>query len=121
VAAAEVGFKQFAAKAFPDTDWILENLPSPPLNRMLEIFPWRKLGLVINNRVPSVPASVEDELKKAVTLRNQIVHAGGVKLEGETVDSVLTSVRDLLYFLDALRGQHWATKHMSPDALKSFS
>jgi hypothetical protein len=44
-----------------------------------------------------------------------------VKLKGETVDSALTSVRDLLYFLDAIAGQNWAVNHMSPDALKSLS
>jgi hypothetical protein len=121
VAAAEVGFKQFAAEAFPETNWILENLPAPPLDKMLKVFPWPRLGLAINERVPSVPASIESELKKAVGLRNQIVHAGLVKLKVETVDSAITSVRDLLYFLDALRGQNWATEHMSPDARKSFS
>jgi len=120
VVAAEVGFKQFASKAFPDTNWILENLPSPPLVKMLKVFPWTELSLAINGRVPSVPDSIKSELEKAVNLRNQIVHAGGVKLKAETVDSVLTSVRDLLYFLDALRGQDWAANYLSPDALKSL-
>jgi hypothetical protein len=38
VAAAEVGFKQFAVKIFPDTAWILEHLQSPPLTKMLDLF-----------------------------------------------------------------------------------
>jgi hypothetical protein len=121
VVAAEVGFKQFASKAFPDTNWILENLPSPPLVKMLKFFPWPKLGLAINGRVPSVPDSIESELETAVNLRNQIVHAGAVKLKAETVDAALTSVRDLLYFLDALGGQNWAANYVSSDALKSLS
>jgi hypothetical protein len=121
VVAAEVGFKQFASEAFPDTDWILEKLPSPPLITMLQVFPWSKLGVLINDKVPSIPSPIESVLKKAVNLRNQIVHLGVVKLEVKTVDSVLTAVRDLLYFLDALRGQNWAASHISPGALKSFS
>lgn len=40
-------------------------------------------------------------------------------LKVETVDSVLTAVRDLLYFLDALRGQNWAANYVSPEALQS--
>jgi len=120
VVAAEVGFKQFASRVFPDTDWILENLPSPPLVKMLKVFPWPRLGLAINGRVPSVPDSIESELAKAVNLRNQIVHAGAGKLKAETVDSALTSVSDLLYFLDALQGQSWAANYLSPDALKSL-
>src|ERR1700693_5837240 len=117
VAAAEVGFKQFSSKVFPDTGWILEELQSPPLVKMLECFPWHKLGVTIYGKVPSIPVPIVNELKKAVTLRNQIVHAGGPKgtgkLKGETVDSVVTAVRDLLYFLDALRGEKWAANHVS--------
>jgi hypothetical protein len=122
VVAAEVGFKQFASKAFPETDWILEKLPSPPLETMLKAFPWSKLGVQINGKVPGIPDSIQNELRKAVLLRNQIVHTGvPAKLKGETVDSVLTTVRDLLYLLDALRGQTWAASHVSPDTLKSLS
>jgi hypothetical protein len=121
VVAAEVGFKQFASKAFPDTDWILEKLPSPPLVIMLRVFPWSKLSARINGKVPVIPDSIESELKKAVQLRNQIVHAGLVELKVETVNSVLAAVRDLLYFLDALQGQTWAASHMDPDTLKLFS
>jgi len=122
VVAAEVGFKQFASKSFPDADWILEKLPSPPLDKMLQAFPWSKLDVHINDKVPRIPDSIQNELKKAVLLRNQIVHSGvHTKLKVETVDSVLIAVRDLLYFLDALRGHTWAANHMSADALKSLS
>jgi hypothetical protein len=120
VVAAEVGFKQFTSRVFPDTDWILEQLPSPPLTKMLEIFPWPKLSVRINGKVPSIPPSILNELKKAVKLRNTVVHTGVVNVKAETVDLILTSVRDLLYFLDALRGQNWATTYMSPDALRHF-
>jgi hypothetical protein len=93
VAAAEIGFKQFASKAFPDTDWILQNLPSPPLDKMLQFFPWSKLGVKIYGKVPSIPDPITSELRKAVKLRNEIVHLGApkgaTKLKGETVDSVL--------------------------------
>jgi hypothetical protein len=80
---------------------------------MLQAFPWSKLGVRVNGNVPAIPDSVRSELKKAVFLRNQIVHTGApVQLKVETVDSVLTSVRDLLYFLDALQGQNWAASHL---------
>jgi hypothetical protein len=121
VAAAEVGFKQFASKTFPDATWVLEKLQSPPLDTMFKVFPWPKLTVRINGKVPSIPGSIKSGLKKAVELRNQVVHAGVAKLEAENVDYALTSARDLLYFLDALQGQKWAFKHMSADALKSLS
>ena len=91
---------------------------------MLEFFPWPKIGVKIYGKVPSIPDPIASELKKAVTLRNQIVHLGApkgaTKLKGETVDSVLTAVRDLLYFLDALLEQTCAANHMSAGVLKQF-
>ena len=117
VAAAEVGFKQFASRTFPDTAWIPENLQSPPLVKMLELFPWPKLKLQINGKDLTVPDSIIDGLKMAVTLRNSIVHGGAVKLTLDTVESVLFSVRDLLYFLDTLAGpKQWAFEHLSREA-----
>ena len=71
--------------------------------------------------MPIMPSSTKRGLKGAVELRNQVVHVGVLKLDAGAVDSALTSVRDLLYFLDALRGQQWAFEHMSQDALKSLS
>lgn len=50
VVAAEVGFKQFASKVFPDAGWVLEKLSSPPLDTMLQAFPWSKLGVQINEQ-----------------------------------------------------------------------
>ncbi len=121
VAAAEVGFKQFASKVFPDTAWILESLQSPPLVKMLtELFPWPKLKMQINGKDLTPPESVATTLKKAVLLRNDIVHGRAENLNGKTVNSVLTAVRDLLYFLDAVQGQPWALFHLSAEARKDF-
>ena len=49
VAAAEVGFKQFAARVFPDAAWILE-LPTSPLTEMLAKFPWAALKEKISGK-----------------------------------------------------------------------
>jgi len=122
VAAAEVGFKQFASKVFPDTAWILENLQSPPLSKMLDLFPWDKLKLQINGQQVTVPDSIKDELKTAVTLRNEIVHGRSGALTSDIAESVLYSVRDLLYFLDALINlKVWAFDFVSTDARMHFA
>jgi hypothetical protein len=122
VAAAEVGFKQFAVKIFPDTAWILEHLQSPPLTKMLDLFPWDKIKLQINGKAVSVPETIKDELKKAITLRNEIVHGYSAGLTSDTTESVLYCVRDLLYFLDGLTDlKWWAFEFVSPDARKHFA
>jgi len=122
VAAAEVGFKQFAMKVFPETAWILETLQSPPLSKMLDLFPWHKLKLVINGQPVTVPDSIKDELKKANTLRNEIVHGRSGSLTRDTTEEVLYTVRDLLYFLDTLTDlKWWAINFISPEASKHFA
>ena len=68
-----------------------------------------------------VPDLIEKQLKKAVMLRNKVVHTGTVELKKGTVDSVIKSVRDLLYFLDVLSGESWAVRCISPAFLKSFA
>jgi hypothetical protein len=103
VAAAEVGFKQFVSRTLPDTAWLLD-LPLPPLTEMLKRFPWVQLKARINGKVPAVPDLTIDELKKAIHLRNKIVHSGVPHLSSDTMDSVLDTVRDFLYFLDMLDG-----------------
>ena len=120
VAAAEVSFKQFVARMVPDGAWILE-LPTPPLIDMLAAFPWLTLKAKINGKAVIIPDPIKNQLKKAIMLRNKIVHAGTVELKKETLDSVLTSVHDFLYFLDAISGQKWALKHISLETLKQFA
>jgi hypothetical protein len=121
VAAAEVGFKQFVSRAFPDVAWLME-LPSPPLTVMLNQLPWEQLKLRINDKVPAVPEPIIDELKKAVTLRNKIVHSGVANLSSETLDSILNTVSDFLYFLDALHGsgQLWALNLVNQSVIGHF-
>lgn len=126
VAAAEVGFKQFAITFLPDTAWILENLQSPPLNKMLDLFPWDKVKLAINQLPIAVPDVTKAELRKAVTLRNEIVHGGGRALTVDTAEAVLHTVRDLLYFLDTMNdglagGKGWALPFVSEDARMHFA
>jgi hypothetical protein len=121
VAAAEVGFKRFASKVFPDTEWILQNLPSPPLVKMLkELFPWSKLKVQINGTDLTPPDFVTKTLEKGVLLRNDIVHGREKNLDRKTVVSVITAARDLLYLLDFAQGQQWAIYHLSAGARKHF-
>jgi hypothetical protein len=121
VAAAEVGFKQFVSQILPETAWLLE-LPSPPLIEMLNKFPWDQIKLRINGKIPAVPELIIEEFKKAVNLRNKIVHSGAANLSSETLDSILETVSDFLYFLDMLHGSGhtWPLSFIRPDTVSHF-
>lgn len=121
VAAAEVGFKHFSSKVLPATSW-LHGLPSAPLVDMLNSFPWSEIGVLISGKVPVVPEMLIANLKKAVTLRNAIVHSGGANFSYDSLDSILSSVREFLYFLDSLqgKGQAWAMRFIRPEIMAQF-
>jgi hypothetical protein len=119
VAAAEVGFKQFVMKHLPQTAWLLD-LPSPPLEKLLDSFPWADLKLQINQTGVKFPESLKQGLKKAVHLRNVLVHTGVMHATNSTIEEMLTCVSNMLYFLDALSNQHWALGLLTPDVLKDF-
>jgi hypothetical protein len=120
VAAAEVGFKQFASKVLPDTAWLFE-LPSPPLTEMLSRFPWPQLKLRINDHVPADPELIVDELKKAVNLRNKVVHLGVANLSPDTLDYILDAASDFLYFLDGVQSvQTWPFSFIRHNVVSQF-
>ncbi len=121
VAAAEVGFKEFVARLVPATAWLLENVQSPPLLKMLtKYLPNLPLRLAPTGRKAHVPTAVRREIDDAIKLRNGLVHVGEREIDQGRLRSILGAVRDLLYLLDAYSGQPWATEHISVDTLKAL-
>jgi hypothetical protein len=114
----EVGVKQFAAARVPDADWLLKETQAPPVAKMLTRF------------LPQLPPADEDgkeferpdkatmrTIGEGVELRNEIAHKG---LDGDpsrkTVETILSTVRDILWRLDAATGLDWAERHRNyPD------
>ena len=119
VAAAETGFKTTLADLNPSVSWIVENLSSPSLIRMLreymEQLPARNL---INGKVLRPPNAVINTIKKGVELRNKLVHGREEPVTTEEVHLMLEAVRDLLYMLDYYRGHDWAMDMLSPEVFK---
>ena len=61
-------------------------------------------------------------MRKGVNLRNKIVHSGVASLSPDTLDSLLETVKNLLYFLDVLHGsgQLWPLNFVGQDVVKPF-
>jgi hypothetical protein len=119
VAAAEVGFKQFVAKNHPGTAWLMD-LPTPPLEKMLDFFPWEDLKLQINQKTVKFPEPLKQELKKVVNLRNILIHTGAMNAKPATIEEMLASISDMLYFLDSLSNETWAWAFVRHTTLKEF-
>ena len=59
------------------------------------------------------PQELLDTLRKGVTMRNRLSHAGGASPSTEDVENILEAVRDLLWLTDYYSGVPWAFGHIS--------
>jgi hypothetical protein len=122
IAAAETGFKTALVDLNPSVTWIIENLPSPPLDRMLRDYMSQLPARTrINGEVRRPPSSVITTIKQGIELRNKLVHGRQEQLTQETTRRTLEAVRDLLYMLDYYRGHEWALDRLSPDVATSLT
>lgn len=114
IAAAETGLKHLVSKSTPVAGWLVENLPSPPLVRMLrEYLPLLPSTIKINGRSLALPDWLLATLEKGVSLRNKVVHGQDVSLKYDTLQEILWAVNDILYFYDLVLGHRWAAKRLS--------
>jgi len=119
IAAAEIGFKEAVADLVPEASWLVENVPAPPLYRMLtEYLPLLPVRGYLNGRSIKIPDSILSVLRKGVTLRNEMVHTNPKEVPPQTLSEVLENVRNLLRILDACRGQDWALRYINRSALR---
>jgi len=78
LAALEVGFKDLVGKLVPGAAWLVAEVPSPPLERMLrDYLPSLPKVLEINvGAADTLIPTVTAEVRKANDLRNNLVHTG---------------------------------------------
>jgi hypothetical protein len=112
VAALETGFKSLVAALVPNAEWLVENAPSPPIERLLrEYLPL----LPVKHRFDGIFLRLKEEtlvkIREAVHRRNRLVHHGA-PVEPEFLRSRLDLVGNLLWFFDYYAGHEWARWHI---------
>jgi hypothetical protein len=121
IAAAEVGFKRFASELHPQNKWLLEELQSPPLYKMLKNY-LPKLPVKLNFDGRSfTPKNIRKKIHEANKKRNTLVHRGLSDFDDEELIQILLAVHDLLYLMDYYRGFKWAISHLNLPTSKSIS
>ncbi len=121
IMAAEVGLKHCIGRLAPNAEWLIREIQSPPVDKLLgEYLP----TLLSNGNLPSdgvpPPKAMIDELKKYVRIRNDIVHKGDHEKVTERVDSAIKIVRNLLYLLDYYCGHQWAWNELDRELRKEL-
>lgn len=120
IAAAEAGVKHFIAQYEPGAAWLLENVQSPPLVKIIkEYLPVliESHGLHPRNRPPDF---ITQTLHVGVNLRNQVAHGAGQGIKAERLEETLNCIHDLLWMLDVYQGREWARGHVRPASRKAW-
>ncbi|MBO3753079.1 hypothetical protein J5X84_44165 [Streptosporangiaceae bacterium NEAU-GS5] len=109
VSALEVGFKRLVSQLVTHSEWLVTNVPTPPLSQMLrDYFPL----LPVTNTVPGstghLRKSVLDSVTVMVRLRNELAHKGATNLSRERLHGWLRLVEQMLYLFDYYAGHEWA-------------
>ena len=108
--ALETGVKTHLSWLVPDASWLLSEMPSPPVHKMLryyvpELHDKRGTGLANWSKLKPLFKDAQD----LADYRNDLTHVG--KMPGavmEALPRLINSVSDLLYILDVLEGHAWA-------------
>lgn len=109
IAAVETQVKEFITHSAPETEWLIENFPSPPLHKIIKDYLPRLTSYSGEaNLIPQIPKEWRSILHDAVEKRNKVVHGRFVNIDHEELILVLNTVFDFLYFLDYHSGEKWA-------------
>jgi hypothetical protein len=122
VSAAEIGLKELIAALIPGTDWLMQEIPTPPVGKVLRKFlPTLQVRAKrIDGGPITPPRQLILQIEKAVEYRNDVVHAGRPPPARQELAVMLRAISDFLWMCDIYLGEHWAIKHISPNTLKHW-
>ena len=119
IAAVETGVKNCISQISPDAKWLIENLQSPPVDKILVDY----LPKLTSIHVPdgtqlTLSSELIAPLKKSIGIRNNIIHGRKATLTKQHLEDTLLLIRDLLWLFDYLVGFDWAI-HYIRDSTKN--
>jgi hypothetical protein len=121
ITALEVGIKTFITELAPHAEWLVQEVPSPPVVRMLkEYIPKLPARLQIAGKVVAPPDRVLERIRDGVSKRDQLVHRGAETVDGQFLKEVTEAVSDCLRLLDYYAGQAWALKWLTLETMEDL-
>jgi hypothetical protein len=114
IASLESCMKRLMVSSLPGSKWLVENIPSPPIESLLRSYLLElKLKAQINGRVVAPPELLMTTIKKAVAMRNRVVHGVTQDIKDATIRGYLAAISDVNCLLDTYAGHTWAIRNMS--------
>ncbi len=120
-AALETAVKMHISSIAPDTEWLMEEIPSPPIFKILRDY----IPLIHLRRGNELIFWVYvkpfiKKVQKLIELRNKVAHTGKIPEDSAPIHENLELVSDVLYLLDFLDGHNWAKSHVSHGFCKAL-
>lgn len=120
-AALETAVKTHISRIVPETAWLMEEIPSPPIFKILGHYVpliHRNCGKELDfwdNVKPSI-----NKVRKLIELRNKVAHTGKIPENAGPIQDDIVLVSDFLYLLDVLDGHEWAKSLISLELRKTL-
>lgn len=115
-AALETAVKIHISTIAPDTEWLMETIPSPDMVKILHKY----IPLIHLNRGKKLDFwdNVKSSIKKIqelIAIRNKVAHTGKIPKGTRPVKEYIEVVSDFLYLFDVLDGHEWAKTLVSKE------
>ena len=120
ISALEVAVKECISKLNPNSNWLVENLPSPEVRKLINEYIPKLLCKTDHQDVLPLPEDLDKTIRKGVTTRNKIVHLGHQAPSRESTDKMLSAVQDVIWLLDYCCGHDWAFEYMSRNTVEQI-
>jgi hypothetical protein len=111
--ALETAVKMHISRIASDTAWLMEEIPSPPIFKILrDYIPdiHKRRGTVLDYWPKLHPWF--KKVQKLIEARNKVAHTGTIPDDVPPIWDSLQTVTDLLYILDVLDGHEWAKERV---------
>lgn len=108
LAALESSVKYMFVKNVPDAVWMVENSPSPPVQKMItEMIKTLPIKNKIDGRVRGLSKEILEELKNWISVRNTLIHKGTVFPKTFDIGRILFTIKSIIYLMDYYGGEDW--------------
>lgn len=113
ITAIESAIRRFISRTVPGSEWIVEELASPPIVKMLREF--IAPAIEKSHQTSILESTVQGDdlelLGKLVQMRNRIMHGREVRISQDNVEKGLLVTHSLIWTLEHFGGSEWAESY----------
>ena len=113
-AAIETAVKMHLSTAAPDTAWLMEEIQSPPVFKILRDYipsVHESRGVDMSYWAKLLP--LFKKTQKLIEVRNKVAHTGRIPEDAGPIRAYLYLASDIIYLLDVLDGHAWEKQRLS--------